>query len=170
MNKLKKNNKPLGLSILIEKMKEEDLDEILAIEKICFPTPWTKGMFLQELSLDIAFNFVAKAKKNDTIKVVGYVCFWFFAGETHILNLAVSPEYQSKGIATKLLEYVHNLVIKKGGFVVFLEVRPSNKKALSLYKKMGYKVEGIRKRYYNDTGEDAIIMEKRLQEGKNEKK
>lgn len=137
-------------------MDEADLDEILAIERVTFPAPWSRTLFERELETPFARSFVAREKDNGGI--LGYLCFWLVDRETHILNLAVHPRYRGMGIGARLLrsglEYSRN----QGVHQITLEVRRSNYKAISLYRDFHFQPQGVRRRYYTDTGEDAIIM------------
>jgi ribosomal-protein-alanine N-acetyltransferase len=91
-------------------------------------------------------------------RVLGYICIWLVNGEVHILNLACHPDFRRHGIATSLLKYSLLFSIQKGVKKAFLEVRECNHEALSLYEKYGFEPIGIRKGYYSDTKEDAIVM------------
>ena len=146
---------PLG-RIEIRRMTEEDLDGVMEIERQSFPTPWSRGLFERELLLSYAHAFVAVEVPAG--RVVGYLCFWLVEGETHILNLAVHPERRRQGIAFRLLRYGLGYSRQKGAEEITLEVRRSNYKAIALYRSFHFQPQGIRRRYYSDSGEDAIIM------------
>lgn len=139
-------------------MRKDHLEQIMEIERKSFPTPWTRNMFLYELSSPISFNFVATIPAEEGELVVGYIIFWMVKGEVHILNLATHTSFRRLGIAHALLLFSLDFSYRKGGIVYHLEVRKGNRAALNLYKKAGFVSWGIRKRYYADTGEDAIIM------------
>lgn len=143
-------------AVEIRAMTLLDLDEVLEIEGLSFPTPWSRGLFERELSTPFARSFIAQeaAKK----KVQGYLCFWLVDREAHILNLAVHPQHRNKGIGSLLLGYGVDYCRKKGVEVVTLEVRRSNYKAISLYRNFHFQAQGIRRRYYTDSGEDAVVM------------
>ncbi len=142
--------------IEIEPMSERDLDSVLQIERVSFPTPWSRGLFERELLTSFARSFVAREKGTD--RVVGYLCQWVVAEEGHILNLAVAPERQRQGIGTLLLRKGIEDCWKKGAKEITLEVRRSNYKAIFLYRNFQFQPRGIRPRYYTDSGEDAVIM------------
>lgn len=152
--------------IIVEQMRVEDLDEVMIIEKNSFLTPWTKGMFMEELNKTQSICLVAKIPYDSGFerrqKVVGFVCSSFVIDELHILNIAVHPSYRRRGIATLLMEEVIKRGYKKGIRYIFLEVRIRNKAAISLYEKLGFRIVGLRRGYYSDTGEDALIMEKEI--------
>jgi ribosomal-protein-alanine N-acetyltransferase len=135
-------------------MKEADLDEVMGIEKLSFPNPWTRGMFENELENPASFAFVVRGLER--AGVAAYIVFWVVEGEAHILNLAVNPECRQKGIAAKLLQAVLRRMEDNMVYAVFLEVRRSNKLAIRLYRNFGFKEIYDRKNYYGD--EDAIVM------------
>lgn len=139
--------------INIRPMGENDIDAILAVEQVSFHTPWTRGDFEGELTNPLAYYLVAE---NES--VVGYVGSWIIFDECHITNIAVSPEARRQGIGEQLLKTLIADAEEKGVVATTLEVRPSNAPAIALYEKYGFVTEGIRKRYYADTGEDALIM------------
>ena len=141
-------------------MRPEDLDEVLAIERASFTMPWSRGAFLYEMQQNrVARCWVAR---DDDTRVVGYMCLWEVADELHITNVAVRPDSRRHGIARGLLRTVLDDARGRGFKVVVLEVRPSNRHALSLYESFGFRVTGRRRGYYYDTGEDALVMEARL--------
>jgi ribosomal-protein-alanine N-acetyltransferase len=146
---------PMG-RIEIRRMTDGDLDEIMQIERKSFPTPWSRRLFERELLLPYAHAFVALEAPTD--QVVGYLCFWLVEGETHILNLAVHPESCRQGIGSLLLRYGLDYSREKGAREITLEVRRSNYRAISLYRNFHFQPQGIRLRYYSDSGEDAVIM------------
>ncbi len=136
-----------------------DLDEIVAIERVSFPTPWTPAAFRYEMQQ----NRVARctAMRAGT-RVVGYLCLWEIGHEIHITNLAVHPDWRHRGIGRALLAAALAEGVARGVALAFLEVRPSNAPALALYGSLGFQVIGRRNGYYFDTGEDALVMEARL--------
>jgi ribosomal-protein-alanine N-acetyltransferase len=140
-------------------MTLEDLDEVLAIERVSFQTPWSRGAFRYELTQNrVARSVVVRAGTP----LVGYVCLWEIGHEIHITNLAVHPSFRRRGAARALLGHILEDARGSGVELVFLEVRPTNAEALTLYESLGFRVIGRRKGYYFDTGEDALVMEARL--------
>ncbi len=135
-------------------MEEDHIDQIMEIEKVSFPTPWHKRIFELELGKPRSLHSVYKIGD----KVVGYLISWMLYDEIHILNVAVHPEYRRNGIAKKLIDHTINHFSKKGAITVILEVRTSNIAAQNLYEKMGFQVLRTRKKYYTDTGEDALVL------------
>jgi len=153
-------NKECGIDL--REMTERDIDEIMQIERVSFTSPWSRRLFERELSLPYAKSCIARKILQD--QIVGYLCFWLLIPEAHILNLAVRPEQRGQGIGTRLLRYGVDYCLAKGVREITLEVRRSNYKAISLYRNLQFQPWGIRRRYYSDSGEDAIIMGLRLAE------
>lgn len=147
------------LSVVIDPMRVRDIPHILEIERLSFTTPWTRAAFLSEL-LDNQRAYYIVAKVDDV--PVAYVGVWIVFDEGHITNIAVHPRFRRKGIGRKLLLAVEELVRARGGERMTLEVRKSNHEAQRLYMRLGYVPSGIRKGYYRDNNEDAIIMWKQL--------
>jgi len=142
----------------IRGMRKDHLEQVMEIERKSFPTPWTRAMFLYELNSPISFNFVATTPEEKVELVLGYIIFWMVKEEVHILNLATHPSFRRLGIAHSLLLFSLDFSYRKGGILYLLEVRERNRTALNLYQKVGFASWGIRRRYYADTGEDAVIM------------
>ena len=144
-------------SLALDRMRPEDLDEVLAIERASFTMPWSRGAFLYELQQNrVARCWVARVGAGE---VIGYLCLWEVADELHITNVAVRPDTRRQGVARALLRSVMEDGRRRGFKMVVLEVRPSNGHALSLYESFGFRVVGRRHGYYYDTGEDALVME-----------
>jgi ribosomal-protein-alanine N-acetyltransferase len=149
----------------IQEMDKSHLEQIMKIERASFPTPWTEKMFLEELASPLSFHFVATRRERHLTKgspladfVLCYIIFWMFREEVHILNLATNPDFRRLGIARSLLLFTLDFSYKKGGIVYLLEAREGNQSALNLYQKLGFSSCGVRKRYYADTDENAILM------------
>lgn len=140
-------------------MAVSDLDQVLDIERASFPTPWTRAAFCYEIEQNkVARCTVLRGRRG----IVGYLCLWEIGHEIHITNLAVHPEWRRRGVARRLLAAALAEGIARGVTLAFLEVRPSNTRALALYESLGFQVIGRRNGYYFDTGEDALVMEARL--------
>jgi ribosomal-protein-alanine N-acetyltransferase len=148
------------MSVVIERMRREDLPEILAIEVASFPHPWTEEMFESELARgDFSQILVARlADAGTRPPLAGYVCVWVVSDEAHINNIAVDPRWRRRGIATALLEAALDHGRIRGARRAFLEVRASNLGAQALYQQFGFQPAGVRKRYYDHPVEDAVIM------------
>ncbi len=135
-----------------------DLDQVLEIERASFPTPWTRAAFCYEIEQNkVARCTVLRGRRG----IVGYLCLWEIGHEIHITNLAVHPEWRRRGAARQLLGAALIEGVAHGVTLAFLEVRPSNTRALALYESLGFQVIGRRNGYYFDTGEDALVMEAR---------
>ena len=151
--------------ILIKPMQTEHLDAVHAIECASFAAPWSKESLLREITEnECALYLVAilyEAFRNP--EVVGYAGMWHVADEGHITNLAVKERHRKKGVASIILSRLDELARQRGISALTLEVRVGNTAAQSLYTKHGFAIEGRRKGYYADTGEDAYIMWKSLE-------
>lgn len=145
--------------LMIVPMAEEHLDQVLAIEKVSFPTPWSRNSYLRELS-DNQFAYYYVCLQGD--KVLGYMGMWLIIDEAHVTTIAVHPEYRGRYLGKVLLEELMARAVALGADKITLEVRPSNLVAQRLYRRVGFVPAGLRKGYYTDTKEDAIIMWKHL--------
>ncbi|MGB9662448.1 MAG: ribosomal protein S18-alanine N-acetyltransferase [Moorellaceae bacterium] len=140
-------------------MTNRHLDEVLEIERASFPTPWPRSSFLNELyANDCAYYYVGLHEG----KVIGYAGMWIILDEAHVTNIAVHPHFRGRGLGGLLLEVLMQEAIALGADRMTLEVRVSNLTAQHLYERLGFVRAGIRKGYYHDTQEDAIIMWKHL--------
>ena len=138
-------------------MQERDLEEVLAIEKSSFQTPWTRGMFLSELKAN-PYSYPVLARFPGQPEIIGYACFWILFEELHLMNLAVHPDHRRRGIGEGLVRWVLNMGQEKGSRIALLEVRISNDPAQRLYEKIGFKKIAVRPGYYRDPKEDALLM------------
>jgi ribosomal-protein-alanine N-acetyltransferase len=139
----------------IVSMKHADLINVYEIERNVFSQPWTIGMFASELRRQ-NLNVYLIAKIDE--KVIGYGGLMVIGDESHVMNLAVKSEFQRQRVGSQLLLSLIKIAIEKGVKRLTLEVRKSNVKARELYKKFGFSEAGIRKGYYHDNKEDAIIL------------
>ena len=137
-------------------MTHDDIDEILQIEEKCYGAHhWSRESFLTELSNKISSY---RCVLNHEKKCVGYMGIWKIMDEAHVTNLSIHPDYQNKKLAHKLLLSMIDECYKEKIKYITLEVRESNEKAIKLYEKFGFKSLGIRKNYYQDNNESALIM------------
>ncbi|MEG6616613.1 ribosomal protein S18-alanine N-acetyltransferase [Peptococcaceae bacterium 1198_IL3148] len=143
------------MEIKLIEMDLSHLPEVLSIEKVSFPTPWSQQAFIYEI---LQNNFSYYVVALDGAKVVGYGGMWLILDEAHITNIAVSPSSRGKKVGLMLMKHLMKKAVEFGAVRMTLEVRPSNDIARNLYKKLGFEERGLRKNYYNDTHEDAIIM------------
>ena len=144
---------------LLRKMKKEDIDDVLEIERTSFTTPWSREAFTKEIDENNLAHYIVVEKKN---KVVAYGGIWLIVDEGHITNIAVHPDYRGQGIGNILVEGLIDTCKEMNVDRMTLEVRRTNHVAQSLYDKYGFESCGIRPRYYTDTNEDAIIMWKEV--------
>lgn len=139
---------------IIRRMTMADVDAVTAVEAASFPHPWSRDAFVSEMKNVAARYLVAEVDGQ----VVGYAGAWIILDESHITNIAVLQEHRGKGIGRRLtaglMQYLSNL----GAAYATLEVRKSNQVAQNLYVSLGFIKLGVRKRYYEDNGEDALIM------------
>jgi len=147
--------------ISIRPMTEADLVAVLAIERACFPRPWTAQHFLAELSSAHSIAVVAEQEQLP----VGYLCLSLLLDEAEILNLAVEPALQRSGTGAALLSWASAEALRRGAAILRLEVRATSLPAIALYERFGFTRSGLRKAYY-EQGIDAILMEKRLDSAK----
>lgn len=136
--------------------EEKDLPAMAEIERRCFHTPWSEESLRDDLTGNpLSVYMVLEAESGD---VAGYMSLWRILDEGHINNVAVLPEYRRRGGASEMLEFMLEYSEKNGISSHTLEVRVSNEGAIELYRKFGFKEAGVRKGYYEDNGEDALIM------------
>ncbi len=145
--------------IIVRNMTLKDIDYAVNIEKSCFPIPWTRGAFTEELKNNkLARYYVAEIDNG----VVAYGGMWLVFDEAHITNIAVHPDYQGRGAGKRLVEKLINESTSLNIRKMTLEVRRSNLVAIELYKNYAFMPCGVRPGYYEDNGEDALIMWKDL--------
>jgi ribosomal-protein-alanine N-acetyltransferase len=134
----------------------EDIDDVLRIEQASFANPWTREMYLAELEhRGTSYCYIAR---EDEGEAVGFCSFWRILDELHINNLAVLPEKRRSGIATALLQFVMLEGARLGAQRATLEVRRSNEVARRLYEQFGFAVAGVRRAYYTQPVEDALVL------------
>ena len=140
-------------------MNESHIQGVYELSKECFTVPWSLESISNELKNNVAHYIIAE--DLSTNKVIGFIGVWIIVGEGDITNIAVSPNYRKKSIASNLLLNLFQLCKNNNCDAITLEVRASNIPAQKLYNKFGFIQEGLRKGYYEDNSEDAIIMWKR---------
>lgn len=139
-----------------------DLPGIIEIERLAFDQPWSLDSFVRELSLPFSRMIVAAYTSNGEERLVGFLCRWLVTDECHILNVAVHPQMRRRGIADQLMRNALAEAKVRRALIITLEVRRSNLAARSLYRKFDFEERRLRKNYYGP-GEDAIVMELRLE-------
>ena len=141
------------------RMTVADLDDVMSIETAAFASPWSRQFFLEELQAACARSILCQRDG----KPIGYVIYWELTGELDIHNVAVDPKYRRQGVARAMLSDIIQSAAKRGFRRMTLEVRKSNDPARNLYHSLGFVICGLRKGYYSDNGEDAWIMERKLE-------
>ncbi|QXM05208.1 ribosomal protein S18-alanine N-acetyltransferase [Crassaminicella indica] len=141
--------------VKVRSMTLEDVDDVFEIEKSSFPIPWSVEAFTAEIEHNEKARYVVLEKEE---KVIGYGGFWKILDEGHITNIAVHPSVRGKGYGNLIVEGLLKIAKREEIKEMTLEVRVSNKVAQRLYEKYGFKACGIRPKYYQDNGEDAVIM------------
>ena len=145
-------------SVRIDPMTPASLDEVMVIERVSFPSAWSRGSYERELRNASSHYFVAMHEG----KVVGYMGIWAIADDAHITTLAVHPGRRRMGLGSHLLEYLIGFARDCGAARITLEVREGNRAAQMLYRKFGFEDKGRLRRYYGDTNEDGLVMWKWL--------
>jgi ribosomal-protein-alanine N-acetyltransferase len=148
--------------VALRDMRADDLDDVLAIETRAFPQPWSRDFFRKELAAPQATCTVATASAAPGAPIVGYSVCWRVLDELHLLNVAVHAEHRGRGVGRRLVEATLEAGRATGGSVVYLEVRAGNVAARRLYRRLGFRDLGVRRGYYGP-GQDAIVMERRLE-------
>ena len=148
----------MNAKYLIRRMTESDLDEVMEIERESFSLPWSRDSYLGELNNSFA-NYMVCDHAGD---IAAYGGIWVVFEEAHITNVAVAGKFRGQGIGCALMKELENIARAKHAIRIFLEVRPSNAAALKMYNKLDYIQTGLRKAYYTDNGEDALIMTRYL--------
>ncbi len=149
------------MAIHIRDAIARDLPRIIEIERLAFPAPWTLASFERELTLPFSRIMLAIPAEGGGLSIAGFLCRWLIADECHVLNIAVHPHSRRLGIGSVLLCEAISEAKVTGAGLVTLEVRRSNLAARQLYRKFEFEERRLRRHYYGP-GEDAIIMELRL--------
>lgn len=141
-----------GESLRIRSLSYPDLPQVIAVERRAFPTPWSLAMFVLELSKSSGICLAAVLGR----RLVGYLICSRYETVLHIMNIAIDIDQRQRGIASALLSELYRRAGEDARFT--LEVRRSNVPAIHLYERDGFRAAGVRRRYYQDNGEDALIM------------
>ena len=140
----------------LRRLEMRDLNAIERIERASYPTPWSRSMFASELAKPS--SICLGAFDLETLQLVGYLVISRYVDAWHVMNVAVAAEHRRRGIATMLLERLFEAPAGRGRRGYTLEVRVSNAGAVALYERLGFKPRGVRRGYYTDNREDALIM------------
>jgi ribosomal-protein-alanine N-acetyltransferase len=143
-----------AVAIEIRRLSLEDMPEIEEIEQRAYRTPWSRSMFASELSKKSSICLGAFEGE----RLIGYIVNSRYVDAWHVMNVAVDPDCQRRGVATRLLERLFELTADDDGRGYTLEVRVSNDGAIRLYEQLGFERHGTRRGYYTDNREDAVIM------------
>lgn len=141
--------------VTFRKMTVDDIDAVYDIETKSFSLPWTKEAFFYEMiDNEHAYYVIAETEKG----IVGYCGMWLVMDESHVTNIAILPDERGKKLGERLMKAAMEIAKEQGAVLMTLEARVSNHVAQNLYRKLGFKNGGIRKRYYSDNYEDALVM------------
>jgi ribosomal-protein-alanine N-acetyltransferase len=141
----------------IRRLLYPDLPQVIAIERRVFPTPWSLAMFVLELSKQSGICLAATLVSERGRRLIGYLICSRYETVWHVMNIAVDTEHQRQGVASALLAELYERVADETARYT-LEVRRSNRLAIGLYEREGFRAAGLRRRYYQDNGEDALVM------------
>ncbi|MDR3085272.1 MAG: ribosomal protein S18-alanine N-acetyltransferase [Christensenellaceae bacterium] len=141
--------------VLIRPMEERDLPRVGEMERLCFATPWSEDAMEYEITQNNLARYLVLEEDG---QVCAYAGTWLVFEEGHITNVAVHPAFRRRGYGSAVLRALMRLAAGEGIEFMDLEVRVSNEAAIALYKGLGFKKAGLRKGYYEDNGEDAIVM------------
>jgi len=144
------------MTIELRRLEMRDLDRIEEIERESYPTPWSRSMFAGELAKPSSVCLGAFDTERDVL--VGYLIISRYVDAWHVMNVAVEPSERRRGIAQNLLERLFELTANDSRRGYTLEVRVSNENAIRLYERLGFEARGLRRGYYTDNREDALIM------------
>jgi len=143
------------VKVELRRIQVHDLDAVDDIERASYPTPWSRSMFAAELQKPGSLSLGAYRESGE---LVGYLIVSRYVDAWHVMNIAVAPEYRRRGIGKELLEWLFGVTVGDPRRGYTLEVRVSNADAIRLYERLGFEARGIRRGYYTDNREDALIM------------
>ena len=141
--------------LIVSKAERGDAEAVAKLEQICFAAPWSEEALIRDMTENEMAAYVVAEYEG---QIVGYVGLWIIIDEGHINNVAVSPQYRRQHIASRLIDKMLRWTESAGVKRHTLEVRVGNQAARALYEKFGFQEAGVRKGYYEDNGEDAVIM------------
>jgi len=143
------------LTVLIRRMTLEDVPAVHEIDTLSFSLPWPERSFRFELTENpVARGWVAEVGS----RIAAMLVLWFIIDEAHVATIAVHPDFRRQGIGEQILLYALRSAQAEGAYRAFLEVRAGNVAAQTMYKKYGFEVAGVRRGYYRDNNEDALLM------------
>jgi len=142
------------MSYNIRRAGEADVSAIAMLEQCCFHTPWPIEFIYEDVVISKNFYLVMESGEEP----IGYAGMWIILDEAHLNNICIHPDHRGGGKGKALLRALMEAAAEQGADSMTLEVRVGNSVAIELYKVMGFQIEGVRKKYYQDNGEDAYIM------------
>ncbi len=142
-------------SYVFRYMREEDIDQVLTVEQASFTVPWSREAFYNELQNNKFAVYIVLEEDN---KIIGYCGTWIVIDEAHVTNVAILPESRGRKLGETMMRKLMSVSREMGAKSMTLEVRVTNHVAQSLYRKLGFQNGGIRKNYYSDNQEDALVM------------
>jgi ribosomal-protein-alanine N-acetyltransferase len=145
--------------LCFRRMRPDDVDRVVEIERDGFRHPWSRDLLERELSHAWSTILLATAEDAAFEVILGFIVFWLVHDELHILNIATALEARRGGVGRALMIEAHEAGRQRGARIATLEVRRSNTPAIELYLSLGYRQVGVRPNYYADEGEDAIVMD-----------
>lgn len=149
---------PETSAFVIHEMAREHLSQILAIERAAYPAPWSETAFSNEMTSDVSVTIVAVAGKS----VAGFLVGWIVADQVHVANIAVEAGHRRRGIGNGMMAWLLEEAVRRGCATCTLEVRESNQAARRMYGRLGFRSVALRKSYYSNPVEDAVVMVKTL--------
>src|SRR5919201_5833405 len=148
-------SEPEPVELEVSRMKRRHLKGVMAIERQVYPRPWSPSLFLSEMSETQNRAYLVAKMDGDVVGYGGVICY---GDEAHVTTIAVDPDYQRRKIGTRVLYELLAAAIDMDAHAVSLEVRMSNWGAQRMYGRFGFRPVGVRKNYYQETGEDALVM------------
>lgn len=143
----------------IAPMAQADLEQVLEIEQHAFRSPWSHQIFIEELAREWAYLDVLRERDKDgSVRIVAYCNYWLVRDEVHLLNIATHPDHRRRGHGRALMTHITDFARRHACRYVTLEVRRSNQAAIDLYRAFHFQPVGVRKKYYVEDQEDAIVM------------
>lgn len=139
----------------LRRLESSDLDAIERIEAASYPTPWSRSMFASELAKPSSLSLAAVTRTGE---LIGYLVLSRYVDAWHVMNIAVAPAYRRLGVASAMLAYLLDTTRDDARRGYTLEVRVSNLSAIRLYERFGFTARGVRRGYYTDNREDAMVM------------
>ncbi|OGP65680.1 MAG: ribosomal-protein-alanine N-acetyltransferase [Deltaproteobacteria bacterium RBG_13_47_9] len=149
-------------ALAIQRMEATDVDEIVTLEVTCSSDPWSRNMFLGEMSNLLSHCFVARGM--DSPRVLGFICFRNVGEESDLLNICIHPQHRQRGIGKRLMEFYIDFCRRRDVKRYYLEVNSLNQPAIRLYRSLSYQSTGVRAKFYARTF-DALLMMKEEQDG-----